>query len=308
MVSTPQATRLRDAARRGAHATMIGLGVSLALAAIKIVSGIVGHAYALVADGFESLLDVLGASIVWGSLRISARPPDAKHPYGHGKVEALAAMATAIALLGAAVAIALESIREIRTPHAMPAPFTLIVLVAVIIVKELLFRFVLRTSQDINSRAVETDAWHHRSDALTSLAAFLGISIALIRGPEYAAADDWAALFACGIIGLNGARLFRGAVDDLMDAAAPRDVESRIRAIATEVPGVIGTHHCRVRRSGMSRLVDLDVIVDGNISVRRGHEIAHDVKARLLGSDLDILTAHIHVEPNDRVHDPMPPA
>lgn len=299
MPPRPEA-RLRGAASRGERVTIIGLCVSLTLALVKIVAGVVGHAYALVADGFESLLDVFGASVVWGSLRYASRPPDAKHPYGHGKAEALGAMVTASALILAAGAIAFESIREIRTPHAMPAPFTLIVLVAVIIVKELLFRFVLRTGQDINSRAVETDAWHHRSDALTSVAAFVGIAIALWMGPAWAAADDWAALFACGIIAFNGVLLFRGAVDDVMDAQAPHDVESRIRAVAMRVPGVIGTHTCRVRRSGMSRLVDLDVIVDGGMSVRRGHDIAHDVKAALLDADLDILNVLVHVEPDDR--------
>lgn len=292
--------RLRGAASRGERVTMIGLGVSVTLALVKIVAGVVGHAYALVADGFESLLDVFGAFVVWGSLRYASRPPDAKHPYGHGKAEALGAMVTAAALMAAAIAIAIASIHEIRTPHAMPAPFTLIVLIAVIIVKELLFRFVLRAGLEVNSRAMETDAWHHRSDALTSAAAFIGISIALWMGPGYAAADDWAALFACAIIAFNGLRLFRGAVDDVMDAAAPRDVESRIREIAMHVPGVISTHMCRVRRSGMSRLVDLDVIVDGDMPVRRGHEIAHEVKAALLDADLDILNVLVHVEPEDR--------
>jgi cation diffusion facilitator family transporter len=301
MLSPAQQARLHGAATRGERVTLIGLAISLALAAIKIVSGVVGNAYALVADGIESLLDVFGSSVVWGSLRYSARPPDDKHPYGHGKAEALGALVTASVLIIASVAIALRSLREIQTPHALPAPFTLIVLVCVVVVKELLFRFLLREGQGINSRAVETDAWHHRSDALTSVAAFIGIAIALWKGPAYAAADDWAALFACAIIGFNGVRLARGAMDDVMDAAPPGDVETRIRAVAMEVPGVIGTHNCRVRRSGMSRLVDLDVIVNGDMTVRRGHDIAHDVKAALLAANLDILNVLIHVEPGDRL-------
>lgn len=300
MVSTPQQARLHGAATRGERVTLIGLAISLALAAIKIFSGIVGHTYALVADGLESLLDVFGSSVVWGSLRYSARPPDDKHPYGHGKAEALGALVTASVLILASVGIAWHSLREIQTPHALPAPFTLIVLVCVVIVKELLFRFLVREGQDINSRAVETDAWHHRSDALTSVAAFVGISIALVMGPAYSAADDWAALFACAIIGFNGVRLARGALDDVMDAAPPGEVEEQIREVAMRVPGVIGTHNCRVRRSGMSRLVDLDVIVDGDMSVRRGHDIAHDVKAALLSANLGILNVLVHVEPHDR--------
>jgi cation diffusion facilitator family transporter len=182
----------------------------------------------------------------------------------------------------------------------MPAPFTLVILIGVVVVKEVLFRFLIRTGKDINSRVVETDAWHHRSDALTSLAAFIGISIALWKGPAYAAADDWAALFACAIIFYNGLSLFSGAIDDVMDAAPSGDVEAAIRRVATSVPGVLGTHNCRVRRSGMTYLVDLDVIVDGNISVRHGHDLAHAVKARLLDSRLGILNVLVHVEPADK--------
>jgi cation diffusion facilitator family transporter len=290
---------LMPSVARGTRATIIGILISTVLAAVKILGGIVGQSYALIADGVESLLDVFGSSVVWGSLRYAARPPDLKHPYGHGKAEPLGAMVIAGALVIASIAIAVESIREIHTPHGMPAPFTLIILVGVVVIKESLFRFLRTTGKDIRSRAVETDAWHHRSDALTSLAAFIGISIALWKGPAYAAADDWAALFACAIIFFNGIRLFGGAIDDVMDAAAPADVEAGIRAVAMTVPGVLGTHNCRVRRSGMAYLVDLDVIVDGTMSVRRGHEIAHAVKGKLLASTLGILNVLVHVEPAD---------
>ena len=180
-------------------------------------------------------------------------------------------------------------------------PFTLIVLVLVVVVKELLGRFLLREGRDLHSRAVETDAWHHRSDAFTSIAAFIGISLALWQGQAWAAADDWAALFACAIIGYNGVHLFRGALDDLLDAAQPPIIETRIREMATSVPGVVGTHNLRVRRSGMFLLVDLDVIVDGDMSVRHGHEIAHDVKEVLLASDLRVLNVLVHVEPAEEV-------
>jgi cation diffusion facilitator family transporter len=289
---------LSPSVERGTRATLIGLLISTVLAAVKILGGIFGTSYALIADGVESLLDIFGSSIVWGSLRYSARPPDLKHPDGHGKAEPLGAMVIAGALLVTSIAIGFESIREIRTPHALPAPYTLIILVGVVITKEVLFRFLVNTGKDINSRAVETDAWHHRSDALTSLAAFIGISIALWKGPDYAAADDYAALFACVIIFFNGLRLLRGSIDDVMDAAPPADVETAIREAAVTVPDVLGTHHLRARRSGMGYLVDLDIIVDSNISVRRGHDIAHEVKAKLMESHLGILNVLVHVEPD----------
>jgi cation diffusion facilitator family transporter len=289
---------LSPSVARGTRATLIGILISTVLAAVKILGGIFGQSYALIADGVESLLDIFGSSIVWGSLRYSARPPDLKHPYGHGKAEPLGAMVIAAALIVTSIAIGIESVREIRTPHALPAPYTLVILVGVVITKEILFRFLLNTSKDINSRAVETDAWHHRSDALTSLAAFIGISIALWKGPAYAAADGYAALFACGIIFFNGLRLLGGAIDDVMDAAPSADVDSAIREVAMTVPGVLGTHNLRARRSGMGYLVDLDIIVDSNISVRRGHAIAHEAKAKLMESHLGILNVLVHVEPD----------
>jgi cation diffusion facilitator family transporter len=289
---------LSPSVARGTRATLIGLLISTVLAAVKILGGIFGQSYALIADGVESLLDIFGSSIVWGSLRYSARPPDLKHPYGHGKAEPLGAMVIAGALLVTSIAIGIESIREIQTPHALPAPYTLVILVGVVITKEVLFRFLVNTGKDIKSRVVETDAWHHRSDALTSLAAFIGISIALWKGPDYAAADDYAALFACVIIFFNGLRLLRGSIDDVMDAAPSADVDAAIREVAMTVPGVLGTHHLRARRSGMGYLVDLDIIVDSNISVRRGHNIAHEAKAKLMDSHLGILNVLVHVEPD----------
>jgi cation diffusion facilitator family transporter len=292
-----QHARFDAAFARGARVTLLGIITSALLATIKIVSGIVGHTYALVADGVESLLDVFSASIAWGSLRYSSRPPDEKHPYGHGRAEPLGALTIAGVLIAASIGIAALSIREILTPHLLPAPFTLGVLIAVIVVKEVLFRFLVREGREIKSRAVETDAWHHRSDALTSLAAFVGISLALWHGDGWAAADDWAALFACGIIAFNGVRLLRSAFDDVMDAAPPPDVEATVRRVALTVPGVRGTHKCRVRRSGVALFIDLDVVVDGAISVKRGHDIAHDVKAALLDSNLGVLDVIVHVEP-----------
>jgi cation diffusion facilitator family transporter len=292
-----QHARFDAALARGAKVTLLAISISVVLAAIKIASGIIGHTYALVADGVESLLDVFSASVAWGSLRYSARPPDEKHPYGHGRAEPLGALVIAAVLIAASIGIATLSIREILTPHLLPAPFTLGVLVGVIVIKEVLFRFLVREGRDIRSRAVETDAWHHRSDALTSGAAFIGISLALWHGDGWAAADDWAALFACGIIAINGLRLFRSAFDDVMDAAPPADVEAAVRQVALGVPGVLGTHKCRVRRSGVALFIDLDVIVDGGITVRHGHDIAHEVKGALLDSHLGVLDVIVHVEP-----------
>ncbi|MCW5980662.1 MAG: cation transporter [Bryobacteraceae bacterium] len=272
--------------------------VSAALAAIKIIAGITGYAYALIADGVESMLDIMSALVVLGSLRLAASPPNERYPYGYGRAETLGAFVVATGLLVAAIGIAIQSVREILTPHHMPARWTLIVLFLVIVTKEVLFRYLSRTAARIESRSVGADAWHHRSDALTSAAAFIGISIALVGGPGYEAADDWAALFACGIIAFNGFRLMRGALRDVMDAAPPPAFEDQVREIAAAVAGVEHVDKCLARRSGFGYFVDMHIEVDGRVPVRDGHEIAHRVKDALTGSDLRILDASIHVEPH----------
>src|SRR2546423_787230 len=192
--------------RAGARVALLGLVINVVLASVKIVAGVVGHAYVLIADGMESALDVGGSIVIWGGLTVAARPPDRTHPYGHGKAEPLAALVVAICVLAAAIGLAIESVREILTPHHGPAPLTLAILILVIVVKEFLFRYVNRIGQDLESTAVQTDAWHHRSDALTSAAAFIGISVALIGGERWPRADNWSALFACGAIAATAVR------------------------------------------------------------------------------------------------------
>jgi len=294
----PPAARLNEAAGRGIRFTLWGLLASALLAAAKILAGVLGHAYALIADGVESLTDVFSSLVVSSGLRIAALPPDEKHPFGHGKAESLSALFVSVALLATAAGIAIQSLRQILVPaREPPAPFTLIVLVLAIVTKEVMFRLLYRAGRAIGSQAVQSDAWHHRSDAITSLAAFIGISVALIGGPKFVTADAWAALFACGIIGANGVGLFRNALDDVMDSAPPPEVEARIRQLAAATPGVAAIEKCRIRRSGLSLLVDIHVEVDGQLTVRRGHAIAHDVKQALLDADLSILDVTVHIEP-----------
>ncbi len=296
-MAAPPANGLAARTARGRRATVLALLASTLLAVVKVVAGVVGNSYALIADGIESVLDVFSSVVVWGGLRIAARPPDDNHPYGHGKAESMAAVVVSLGLLGAATGLAIESVREIRTPHHAPAPFTLLVLVAVIAIKETMYARLVRVGREVRSTAVESDAWHHRSDALTSAAAFVGISVALIGGRGYESADDWAALAACVVIAFNGLRLLRGAAREIMDEAAPADLERLIREIALAVDGVRALDKCLTRKSGPGWLVDLHVEVDGDLPVSRGHAIGHDVKDALLGSDLAILDVLVHVEP-----------
>lgn len=275
----------------------LGMAVNGVLAIVKIVTGVLGNSYALIADGIESTADIVSSFVVWLGLKISSLPPDDDHPYGHGKAEPIAGMIVALALLGAAAFIAIQSAREIITPHHTPAWFTLLVLVLVIATKETLYRFVFKVGDDLSSTAVKGDAWHHRSDAITSAAAFIGISIALIGGKGYESADDWAALLACAVIVFNGYRILRSALGEIMDAAVPEPIQKQIRELASSVPGVTGVEKCRIRKSGLGLIVEIHIEVDGELPVKRGHEIAHEVSNRLTSSALSIQQVTAHVEP-----------
>lgn len=288
-----------DIAAESAAPPLVALLISTILAVIKGFAGVLGNSYALLADAIESILDVASSLIVWGGLKIAAIPADKDHPYGHGKAEPLAAMLVAIVLAAAAVGIGIQSVREIRTPQHAPARFTLLILVLVVAVKELLFRYLDRAANKVGSTALKTDAWHHRSDALTSMAAFVGISIALIGGPGYASADDWAALFAAFVIVFNAIRLFQPALAEVMDAAPDQAIEATVRAAAQSVESVEGLHRCTVRKMGLNYFVDIDIQVAGEMSVRTGHRLAHAVKDAIRRAEPRIINAMVHVEPTD---------
>jgi cation diffusion facilitator family transporter len=279
------------------RSVLIGVFANAALALVKGLAGFFGNSYALIADAIESVFDIFTSILVWFGLRYASRPPDENHPYGHGKAEPLVACVVSLALMGAAFLIAIESVREILRPHHAPAPFTLVVLVVVVVAKELLFRSVARAGERMGSMAVKTDAWHHRSDAITSGAAFVGISIALVGGPGYEAADDFAALLAAGIIAFNAVHLLRPALAELLDAAPPKEFAEGVRRAAAGVPGVLGLDKCVVRKVGFDLYVDLHVRVHGVLPVRDGHRIAHDVKDAVRAHNTRVRDVTIHVEP-----------
>ncbi|MGA3169679.1 MAG: cation diffusion facilitator family transporter [Chthoniobacteraceae bacterium] len=291
---------IRSQLESGAHLAMVGMGLNAVLCVAKIGAGLIGHSYALIADGVESMLDIVSSILIWGGLKYAARPPDATHPYGHGKAEPLAAVLGSVMILGAAAGLAVESVLALRAPRAAPAPYTLVVLVVVIIVKEIHSRRVLRLAREIHSTAMQADAVHHRTDAITSIAAFGGISIALVGGKGYGRADNWAALFACAIIAYNGSRIFWPALSDLMDTAPPKDFEQRVRTASSEVDGVAETEQCRIRKMGLEYYVDLHVKVDGSMTVAAGHGIAHSVKDAVRQAVPEVADVLVHVEPARR--------
>jgi cation diffusion facilitator family transporter len=279
-------------------ATYFSIVGNTCLAIIKGLAGVFGNSYALIADAIESTTDIFSSFLVLFGIKYSNRPADSNHPYGHGRVEPLITFLVVGFLITSATIIAYESIANIGTPHELPKPWTLIVLGSIIIWKEYSFRLVMKKGVQTNSSSLKADAWHHRSDAITSVAAFIGISIALFLGKGYESADDWAALFASAFILYNSYLIFRPALGEIMDEHLYEDLEDQIRKISLTVEGVIATEKCFIRKSGMKYHVDLHAVVDGNISVTKGHDIAHLLKDTLRENIIELGHVLIHIEPN----------
>jgi cation diffusion facilitator family transporter len=287
---------------RGIRSAQLGLLVNAVLAGVKLVAGLVGNSYALVADAVESTADVLASIAVWGGLAIAAQPADDDHPYGHGKAEPLAASAVALMLLGAAVGIAVEAIQEIRAPQGPPAAWTLVVLVTVVVVKSVLSRRVLTVGSAIGSTAVKADAWHHLSDAVTSAAAFVGISLAVwgtrvLGEPAWAAADDWAALASTGVIAYNAFALLQPAVHDLMDRMPGPDVVAPIRRAAEGVAGVLAVEKLHVRRTGLAYRITIHVQAEPATPLDEAHALGHRVADAIRAAVPQVGAVVVHMEP-----------
>jgi len=295
--------RIQDKALAGQKVVLAGVFLNLFLSAGKIAGGLLGRSNALIADGVESLLDLFSSLLIWVALKYAAKPPDEEHPYGHGKAESLAALIGALVLAAAGALIAHASILHLMAlahghPHPSPSPWTLLILIGVILLKETLYQVMAGRAKRIGSNALLADAWHHRSDAVTSIAAFIGISISLIGGRGFESADDWAALFACLVIFYSAYNMLQLSLGEMMDAQVSDEDRATILAEACSVPGVLSAEKCRVRKSGLALLADLHIRVDGEISVREGHDISHAVKNRLMSSDLPLEDVTVHIEPN----------
>jgi len=272
---------------------------NVSLALIKGLAGFFGNSYALIADAIESTTDIFASFLVLFGLKYAEKPPDENHPYGHGKIEPLVTFIVVAFLVTSATIIAYESIQNIKSPQETPEPWTLIVLGAIILWKEISYRIVIRKSKQTNSTSLKADAWHHRSDAITSVMAFIGISIALIFGKGYESADDWAALFASGFILYNSYLIFRPALGEIMDEHQYDGLIQEIRLKSLKVDGVLGTEKCFIRKSGMTYHVDLHAIVNGEITVEKGHWIAHNLKDYLRKEIPNLGHVLIHIEPNE---------
>lgn len=271
--------------------------VNALLALVKLVAGLVGNTYALVADAVESTADIFASLVVWGGLRLATRDPDEEYPFGYGKAESVAAAVVAMMLLAAALGISFEAVREIRTPHKTPAPWTLLVLVAVLFIKFVLFRRTLSIGEEAGSTAGKADAWHHLSDAITSAAAFVGISIALWGGEGWEQADDWAALFAAAVIFYNGLVLLRPALHDLMDKTPGEEVTSAVRTAAENVASVRAVEKLSARKMGLVYYIDIHVQADPSMSLHDAHELSGAVKSAIRRQLPNVANVLVHMEP-----------
>jgi len=277
---------------------MLSIAINAGLAIVKLVTGIVGNSYALVADGVESFADIFSSALVWGGLTIASKPADENHPYGHGKAEPLAALAVATMLILAALGITVQAIHEIRHPGQRPESYTLFVLIVVIAVKETMYRYHIKAAKRSGSVAVATDAWHHRSDALTSLAAAIGITIALVGKEGYETADDWAALVACIFVAANGVRFAKMAVRELMDSTPQSQLAEEISVVATTVSGARLVEKVLVRKMGPRLYVDLHLEVDPLMTVHNAHLIGHEVKDEIMRRWPEVSDVLVHIEPH----------
>ena len=280
-------------------ATYFSIIGNTCLAILKGITGYLGNSYALIADAIESTTDIFASFLVLFGLKYSNRPADKNHPYGHGRAEPLITFLVVGFLITSALIIAHESIKNIQTPHDLPNPYVLLVILPIIVWKEISFQLVMKKSKETNSSSLKADAWHHRSDAITSIGALIGISIALIGGKGYESADDWAALFASGFILYNSYLIFRPALGEIMDEHLYDDVIDNVRKVSMLVPGILDTEKCFIRKAGMKYHLELHAIVDSEISVRKGHDLAHDLETKLRVEIPEMGHILIHIEPND---------
>lgn len=281
------------------HSIYLSIAGSLVLVFIKAMAGYLGSSFALIADAIESATDVFASLFVYIGLRFALKPADKNHPYGHGKAEPLTTFIVVIFLVTSAVIIVHQSIINIITTHESPETWTLFVLAIVVAWKELAFRLILQKAKLTKSTALVAEAWHQRSDALSSIAAFIGISIAVFMGKGYENADDWAALCAAAIILYNSYKIFRPALAELMDEDTHDSLIQEIRQRSREVNGILNTEKCFVRKSGSQYFIDLHAIVNGDISVREGHRLSHALKDHLLQVFPYIQDVLIHIEPSN---------
>jgi cation diffusion facilitator family transporter len=275
--------------------TLIGLITNIALAIFKLLAGIFGFSYAMIADGIHSLSDCLATGVVYIGLRIGERPPDKSHPYGHSNAETIAAFLVALIILATGIFVGISAIQLIAHKHfEPPATIALIAAVTSIAVKEGLFRYTLKVGKKNNSPAVIANAWDHRSDAYSSVAALAGILGARLA---FSYLDPIAGLIVSALIIKMSLTLLRSNIGILMDESPKPTVLDRIKAAVLEIDEVKAIDSVRVHPRGSIFTIDIEVAVDSNFTVEQGHKVAFQVKHKLLNKIEHVQDVMVHVNP-----------
>jgi cation diffusion facilitator family transporter len=284
--------------RASRKAAVWGLGVSLGLGGVKLLGGLLGHSLALLSDGLHSLVDAAISAALVVALIVAQRPADREHPYGHGRVEAVAGAGLALILLALAAAIAFESLSTIAERYAPPAVFTLFIAGGGACLQELLYRYVSRVARRTGSAALLATAWDYRLDALGGIGVLVGVALARWAGWPWA--DHVAAILIAATVFWIGGRLLWENIQSLIDRQADPEILEQVRTEAQAVPGVLAVEKLRVRRMGIELVVEIHIEVDGNETVRDGHAVAHAVKDHLMRQIPAICDVVVHVEPYSR--------
>lgn len=293
-----------DALERGRSVTWLSIWANIALGVTKVLVGWWGHSRALMADGLHSLTDLASDGAVLVGLAVSSRPPDENHPYGHQKAASLATLVIAGSLLIFCLLITLGALKSLQSGGArVPHLPTLGVALCSIVVKEFLFRRTRAVGESTGSRMLLANAWHHRTDSATSVVAGAGIGAVLLLGEDWAFLDAVAGIVLALWIGVEGFRLLRSAVDELMDSAPERALLDDLREHILPIEGALAYHDFRARRVGARVAVDFHLLVDPELSITAAHLVAHRVKEEMLALHPEILDVLIHVEPGLPAHD-----
>ena len=282
--------------------TLVGSAVNVVLLAFKFVAGIVGHSSAMVADALHSLSDFVTDVIVLVFVKISNKPQDKSHDYGHGKYETLAMTVIGLALMGVAIGIIVKGASKISAwvnGEALEAPGMLAFWAAIvsIVLKEAVYRYSIRKAKKLNSKAVEANAWHHRSDALSSIGTAVGIGGAIFLGARWTILAPVASVVVGAFIVKVAFDLLKNGIGDLMEQSLPDAVEEEILRLVAEVPGVSNPHELRTRRIGNHYAIELHVLMDGNLSLKEAHDKASEVEELLRGHYGEETHVAVHVEP-----------
>ncbi|MGI5863269.1 MAG: cation diffusion facilitator family transporter [Myxococcales bacterium] len=277
--------------------TVVGMLLNVVLAGLKLVAGIVGNSQAVVADAVHSFSDLATDVAVLIGMRFWSAPADEEHPHGHGRIETMVAAIIGVALGAAGVGIGYQGIATIDEPHAeAPGMIALAAALLSIVSKEWLYRWTVGVGRKAKSQAVIANAWHHRSDALSSLPAAVAVGVAALW-PALAIVDHIGAVLVAGFIVHAAWKITAPALGQLIDGGAPAPVRAEISSIALATPGVRLVHAVRTRYVGSGLHIDLHIQVDPEMSVREGHSISEEVKRRLIGDGPEVLDAIVHLEP-----------